>query len=103
MTGKKVANRIILRSTGKQNLIRGLNQSPSVISYIMIIGSYGLTNVVFQVFYFSIIVRRWGERVVFITAMSMFMPIFLTFKFPVINFFARGWGQSIIIWRTYGY
>jgi MFS family permease len=80
--------------------IGGLNLSPSVIGYI--IGSYGLTNVVFQVFYFSTIVRRWGERVVFIAAMSMFIPIFLTF--PVINFFARGWGQSSFgVWLLIGF
>ena len=80
--------------------IGGLNLSPAVISYI--IGSYGLTNVVFQVFYFSTIVRRWGERVVFIVAMSMFMPIFLTF--PVINIFAREWGHSSFsVWLLIGF
>ena len=80
--------------------IGGLNLSPSVIGYI--IGSYGLTNVVFQVFCFSTIVRRWGERVVFIAAMSMFIPIFL--MFPVINFFARGWGQSSFgVWLLLGF
>jgi hypothetical protein len=70
--------------------IGGLNLSPSAIGYI--IGSYGLANAVFQIFYFSAIVRRWGERVVFIAAMSTFIPIFL--MFPVINLLARGWGQS---------
>ena len=70
--------------------IGGLNLSPSVIGYI--IGSYGLANAVFQVFFFSAIVRIWGERVIAIAATSAFIPIFL--MFPVINFLARGWGQS---------
>ena len=70
--------------------IGGLNLTPSVIGYI--IGSYGLIDAVIQIFFFSPIVRRWGERVVFIAAMSAFIPIFLLF--PVINFLARGWGQS---------
>ena len=70
--------------------IGGLNLSPSVIGYI--IGLYGLVSAVFQVSCFSPIVGRWGERAVFIAAMSTFIPIFLIF--PVINFFARGWGQS---------
>ena len=79
--------------------IGGLNLSPSVIGYI--IGSYGLVDAVFQVFYFSPIVRRWGERVVFITATSAFIPIFL--MFPVINFLARGWGQSSFgVWFLIG-
>jgi hypothetical protein len=36
-------------------------------------------------------VRRWGERRLFIAAMSTFLPVFLLF--PLINFVARGWGQ----------
>ena len=75
--------------------VGGLNLSPSVIDYI--IGSLGLATVVFQVFFFSRILRRWGERVVFIAVMSLFIPIFL--MFPVINFLARGWVQSsFIVW-----
>ena len=79
--------------------IGGLNLSPSVIGYI--IGSYGLANAVFQVFCFSPIVRRWGERVVFVAAISTFIPIFLVF--PVINFLARGWGRSSFgVWLLLG-
>ena len=70
--------------------IGGLNLSPSVIGYIT--GSYGLIDALFLMFFFSPIVRRWGERAVFIAAMSTFIPIFL--MFPLINFLARGWGQS---------
>ena len=80
--------------------IGGLNLTPSVIGYI--IGSYGFIDAVFQIFYFSPIVRRWGERVVFIAAISTFIPIFL--MFPVINFIARGWGQSSFgVWLMIGF
>ena len=75
--------------------IGGLNLSPPVIGYI--IGSYGMLDAVFQAFFFGPIVRRWGERNVFIAAMSTFIPIFLIF--PVINSLARGWGQSSLgVW-----
>ena len=69
--------------------IGGLNLSPPLIGYI--IGSYGAASAIFQGFYFSKIVRRWGERRVFIAAMSTFTPIFLLL--PLINFVARGWGR----------
>ena len=75
--------------------IGGLNLTPPVIGYI--IGSYGVIDAVFQAFCFGPIVRRWGERNVFITATSTFIPIFLIY--PVINFLARGWGQSSLgVW-----
>jgi MFS family permease len=77
--------------------IGGLNLSPPVIGYI--IGSYGMLDAVFQAFCFGPIVRRWGERHVFIAAMSTFIPIFLIF--PVINSLARGWGQSSLgVWLS---
>jgi Major Facilitator Superfamily len=62
--------------------IGGLNLSPPIIGCI--IGSYGAI-------YFASIVRRWGERRIFIAAMSTFIPVFLLM--PLINFVARGWGQ----------
>jgi len=80
--------------------IGGLNLSPSTIGYIT--GSYGLVNALLQIFYFSPIVRRWGERPVFIAGMSTFIPMFLIF--PVINFLARGWGQSSFgVWILLGF
>ena len=72
--------------------IGGLNLSPPTIGYI--IGSYGAASAIFQAIYFASIVRRWGERRVFIAAMSTFLPVFLLL--PLINFVARGWGQLSI-------
>jgi MFS family permease len=69
--------------------IGGLNLSPPIIGYI--IGSFGAASATFQAFYFAKIVRRWGERKVFIVGMSTFLPVFLLL--PLINFVARGWGQ----------
>jgi len=79
--------------------IGGLNFDPSFIGYVM--GSLGLVDAIFQIFFFSSIVRRWGERNVFIAAMSAFVPIFLIF--PLINWAARGWGSlSLGVWVLIG-
>ena len=69
--------------------IGGLDLSPPTIGCI--IGSYGAASAIFQAIYFARIVRRWGERTVFIAAMSTFMPVFLLL--PLINFVARRYGQ----------
>ena len=69
--------------------IGGLNLSPPIIGCI--IGSYGAASAIFQAIYFARIVRRWGERRLFIVSMSTFVPVFLLL--PLINFVARGWGQ----------
>ncbi|KAF8813403.1 MFS general substrate transporter [Phlegmacium glaucopus] len=69
--------------------IGGLNLSPPTIGCI--IGSYGAASAIFKVIYFARIVRRWGERRVFIVAISTFLPVFLLL--PIINFVARRWGQ----------
>ena len=80
--------------------IGGLDFSPSTIGYI--IGSLGMVDATFQVFFFSRIVRRWGERKVFIATMSTCIPIFLIF--PLINFVARGRGQlSLGVWILIGF
>ena len=75
--------------------IGGLNLSPPIIGCI--IRSYGAASAIFQAIYFARIVRRWGERRLFIAAMSTFMPAFLLL--PLINFVARRWGQlSFGVW-----
>ena len=79
--------------------IGGLNLSPPTIGYI--IGTFGITNATFQGFFLNHIVHRWGNRNVFIAAISTFIPIFLIF--PVINFVAVGWGQwSLGVWILLG-
>ena len=73
--------------------IGGLNLSPPIIGCI--IGSYGAAGAIFQAIYFARIVRRWGERTIFIMAMSTFLPVFSLL--PLINFVARRWGQLSIV------
>lgn len=72
----------------------GLNLSPSTIGTIL--GIFGLVNGVFQAFFFAKLVRRWGAKNLFFVGMSSFLPIFLLF--PVMNFLARKWGISPIVW-----
>ena len=75
--------------------IGGLGLDPPKIGYIM--GLNGLASGIFQVLYFSPIVRRFGERKVFIMAVSTYLPIFLTL--PVINMAAVMLGkQSPVVW-----
>ena len=69
--------------------IGGLNLSPPIIGYI--IGTFGIASAIFHTFYSASIIRRWGERRVFIAAMSTLIPVFLLP--PLINFVARGWGR----------
>ena len=73
--------------------------SPHTIGYI--IGSFGILDSIFQALCFSTIVRRWGERNVFIVSMSAIIPIFLIL--PLINFVAREWGPtSLGVWLLLG-
>ncbi|KDR78787.1 hypothetical protein GALMADRAFT_244334 [Galerina marginata CBS 339.88] len=75
--------------------IGGLNMDPPAIGYI--IGSYGAGSAIFQAFFFARIVRYFGEKRVFVAAMSTFIPVFLSF--PMINILARSCGQqSIVVW-----
>jgi len=72
--------------------IGGLNLSPPIIGCI--IGSYGAAGAIFQAIYFASIVRRWGERRVFIVAMSTFMPVFFTVALN--QFCCPGMGSTVI-------
>ena len=72
----------------------GLNLSPSTIGILL--GTFGVTNGVFQAFFFAKIVKRWGARNIFIAGMSAFLPLFLLF--PVMNLLARRWGVSPGVW-----
>ena len=74
--------------------IGGLNFDPPSIGYIM--GAYG-AGVMFQAFYFARIVNYFGERKIFIYAISLFIPVFMSF--PLINATALRFGnQSGQVW-----
>ncbi|KAJ3514656.1 hypothetical protein NLJ89_g2251 [Agrocybe chaxingu] len=77
--------------------IGGLDFDPPKIGYIM--GSYGAGSAIFQAFYFARIVRYFGERTVYIMAISTMVPVFLSF--PIINMLAVAYGQqSIQVWAV---
>ena len=75
--------------------IGGLDLDPPKIGYI--IGFNGIAGAIFQALYFAPIVRYFGERKVFIMAISTLLPIFLSL--PVINMAAVILGkQSPVVW-----
>ena len=75
--------------------IGGLDFDPSSIGYIL--GAYGTVGGIFHAFYFARIVKYFGERKIFIYALSLFMPVFLSF--PLISATALRFGnQSGQVW-----
>lgn len=80
--------------------IGGLDLDPPIIGYI--IGSYGAASAIFQALYFSRMVHHFGERKVFIGAISTFVPIFLLL--PLINVVALTFGKrSPVVWILIGF
>ncbi|KAF9478324.1 MFS general substrate transporter [Pholiota conissans] len=79
--------------------IGGLHLQPRSIGFI--IGAYGAGGAIFQALCFARIVRHFGERKVFITAMSTYPFIFVTL--PMVNFCARHFGcDSWLVWILVG-
>ena len=77
----------------------GLGLDPVSIGYIM--GFYGAGTGMFQVLFFSRLVKRFGTRRVFIMAMVTFVPAFLIF--PLISLVAKKWGVSTGVWLLVGW
>ncbi|KAJ7690111.1 major facilitator superfamily domain-containing protein [Mycena rosella] len=78
--------------------IGGLGLPPHSIG--LILATYGATTGLFQVSFFSLIVRRFGERRVFIYGLATCLPIFALF--PVISLVAHNSGLSFPIWILVG-
>ena len=75
--------------------IGGPDFDPPQIGYI--IGSYGAASAIFQLVFFSRIVRHFGAGKAFVMSMSTLIPIFLIF--PAINTAAIAFGkQSPLVW-----
>lgn len=72
----------------------GLGFSPAVIGYIL--GALGTYIGAFQMIFFAMLVRRFGERRVFIMGMLTFMVN--SFMFPLINTVARHTGVTLVVW-----
>jgi hypothetical protein len=72
----------------------GLGLSPPVIG--LCLAGFGMTNGLFQAFFFTKFVHLWGAKQIFLIGMMNYLPIFTIF--PIIHVFARQWGLSPIIW-----
>ncbi|KAJ6468336.1 major facilitator superfamily domain-containing protein [Mycena sanguinolenta] len=78
--------------------IGGLGLPPKTIG--LILATYGAITGLFQVSFFSILVRRFGERRIFLAGLSTCLPIFALF--PVISLVAKASGISFTIWILVG-
>lgn len=74
--------------------VGGLGFDPVTIGYIM--GVYGICTGLFQAFYFSRIIRYFGERNIFVAGIACFLPIFAIF--PVISLTAQSHGVTVFTW-----
>ena len=76
----------------------GLGLSPSSIGTVLSV--QGISNGIFQVFFFALIHDRWGSKNTFIAGICAAIPVFV--MFPVSNAFARTQGYSIVVWVAIG-
>ncbi|PFH46778.1 hypothetical protein AMATHDRAFT_153861 [Amanita thiersii Skay4041] len=74
--------------------IGGMGASPAVIGIVL--GSYGAFLGISQILFFAKIVRRFGERSMFITAMSMYPIIFVLF--PTLSMISKNHGPTWLVW-----
>src|SRR5262249_46796480 len=73
----------------------GLGLRPHDIGLVM--GIWGACNAVFQVFFFSRVVKRLGPRGTYIMCISAFLVTFSSF--PILNVFARVTGSTnAMVW-----
>jgi len=78
--------------------VGGLGFAPSLIGYIF--GSCGVLIGLFQVFFFSKIVRWLGERSVFNIGMRAFLVVFTAL--PIMSAYAQHFGVTIVVWILIG-
>ncbi|KAJ7433729.1 major facilitator superfamily domain-containing protein [Mycena latifolia] len=78
--------------------IGGLGLPPQTIG--LILATYGCTTGLFQVSFFSALVRRFGEKRVFIFGLATCLPIFALF--PTMSLIAQKSGLSLGIWILVG-
>ncbi|KAF9443306.1 MFS general substrate transporter [Macrolepiota fuliginosa MF-IS2] len=74
--------------------IGGLGFNPPTIGYIW--GSYGAVTGIFNILYFAKILRRFGEKRIFISGMCVFAPCFMLM--PIMSICARQWGVGPLVW-----
>ena len=74
----------------------GLGLDPSTIG--LLLGTFGLSNGLFQFFFFAKLVKRWGAKNMFIAGVSALIPIYLLF--PAINLLAERFGMTPLVWTV---
>lgn len=74
--------------------IGGLGLSPPKIGLIM--GIYGAGCGLYQGLFFAPIVRRWGEKRVFLFSVFLFIPMYC--MYPLISLMAKAYGLSRGVW-----
>lgn len=78
--------------------IGGLGLPPRSVGYIL--GMYGFANSIFQIVMLGRLVRRFGVKTVFVTSISVFIPIY-AFS-PLMNLLVRRNGFSYLVWFALG-
>ena len=63
-----------------------------------LLSGQGISNGIFQVFFFPQIHDRWGSKKTFIAGISAAIPAFI--MFPIANALARTQGYSIAVWAA---
>lgn len=55
---------------------------------------------IFNIFFFAKLMRRFGEKRIFMGGMSVFAPCFMLM--PVMSVCAKTWGVGIVVWSLIG-
>lgn len=76
----------------------GLNLDPVVIGYIMSL--YGAGSGVFQMAFFTKLVKGYGVRKTFVISVATFGPVFLAF--PLMSLVAKNWSVNFVVWTLLG-
>jgi MFS family permease len=74
--------------------IGGLGFSPPTIGYLW--GCYGAATGIFNILFFSKILRHFGEKRVFFFGMTIFTPCYILM--PIMSLCARSWGVGRLVW-----
>ncbi|KAJ3571158.1 hypothetical protein NP233_g3935 [Leucocoprinus birnbaumii] len=74
--------------------IGGLGFSPPTIGYLW--GGYGAATGIFNILFFAKVLRRFGEKRVFLFGMTIFIPVFALM--PIMSVCARTWGVKDLVW-----
>jgi len=79
--------------------IGGLGLTSRNVGYIL--GTYGFANGIFQVVMLGRLIRRFGVKVIFVTSISAFIPIYALS--PIMNLLVRRNGFSYFVWVVLGF